>query len=333
MYNTVYADIMYNEDQKNEFMETLTESVAKQAKILFKKSSGTEEQLNKDLANFNTNDLDNLLNSFGFTTQASANASLTVIRQYILWATKKGYRSNNISPFDDMPADYIKKYVKPNFDKFLSKQQYFEIVDNLYNAQDKAFMILIWYGVNGKGYQEISNLKIEDIDFENWIIRVPDVCGNPRNIYIEEEHAKILEEAAKQTEYYKANGEYSELASRGKETADLIETGYLIKPSDTNLKEIGAVSNGVLLNKIKLLKTYFPELRYVTLKSLQASRFIYDGYELYKKRGKLGKEELIEILKMHGIKPRVHNRYETWYFGKVKNVTIETIKKLYPDVE
>ena len=58
-------------------------------------------------------------------------------------------------------------------DRFFTKEEMQDVCDLFINPQDKFIIYALFCGIYGKGYSDLLNLKVKDIDIENKIITTP----------------------------------------------------------------------------------------------------------------------------------------------------------------
>ena len=222
---------IYNEEFKKKFIEEKYEIATHITLIkIFEKAYTMESGLNKDLSNFNYEEIDQLLRSYNRKTLQSVQSVVSFLRQYIDYAIEEGrvptrinylkvfrgqeflsryvnYVSENLVDMDDHGV--IKSNI--SLGKYITRRTLHDMMDFCVNAQDGALFGILFEGAYGVGLEEIRNLTIDDCNFDTGeiILTRTDKNGkiNRRTIIIEDkEILYTLEEASMQLTYEKNNG-------------------------------------------------------------------------------------------------------------------------------
>lgn len=144
----------------------------KKASLLsaYKKMERWEITKNKELVDFTK---DELLDLCKEGTDKIANRSysalqvmMDTVNEILRWAGKV----DTTLSMRDINAD---KVLLESNDRFFTRQEIQNICLMLENAQDKFIIYGLYCGIYGKGYSDLLELKIEDLDMENRIINCP----------------------------------------------------------------------------------------------------------------------------------------------------------------
>ncbi|MFB0831484.1 hypothetical protein ACEU2D_18010 [Brevibacillus laterosporus] len=334
MSNIKYIDGFYNEDYKNAFLEQYS-SNQKTYEVyarIFKVSKDIEEEKEKELGNFNSGDLDDLFTHLNpLSTWVSA-SNISVVRTYINWFIENGYRENNLNPIDMLRhiEGYTRQFVDDSVQLYYSKKTIEEIVDYSMNKQDAVIPLALFEGIAGKESCEIRNLKYYEIDFERNVVLLTDLDGSKRELVVSDKLIELLKAAYFEQEYFKKNGSnFSEVIKNKKESLELLETGYILKPAKTRLIHTDAVKKHVISRRLATLGELFG-IKNMTAIKIVRSGMIYLGYKLYKRDGVLGKEQLVEVCQHFNLQ-KIHSagRYDYAYNRVGEYVNLDTIKELY----
>lgn len=164
-----------------------------------------EREFNKDLFDFNYEQLEELWKSLALTIRSLQN-TISTVEQYIDFATKHKMVENKINlvtAFDT--KDKLEKYINKDAQTVFMKDTIMSICLNATNAQDEVIPALIFDGVSYKNeYEELVNLKKEDIDFESSTNNL----GN-RVIPMSSQTAILVRHALDVNEYYSITGSQS----------------------------------------------------------------------------------------------------------------------------
>lgn len=155
---------------KTEFINNLecSDSVKESFKMIFKKVSPLEDRLDKDLKDFNRDELFLVLEELKGRSYNSVHTK---------WGITKKYLKHFNNPFvDTITSNDLKQFIVETEVRYITREKLREKVSMLESASHQALLFLLFDGVGGKGYKEICNLKFEDIDFEKGKITLEDRC-------------------------------------------------------------------------------------------------------------------------------------------------------------
>jgi hypothetical protein len=163
-------------------------------------------------------ELDTLLKGLAAKSLQSIYTQLSIITKYIDFSIQNGYSQTGINfgynfSGGDVLGEYVSKAVEDN--KYITYEQFKEIVDFCNNPQDSVIFELLYYGVNGEACEEIINLKETDIQGNTLNLLNKIEKGNvteviQRQVMVPDRVIDSIEDAKSQTEYYKENNDLSE---------------------------------------------------------------------------------------------------------------------------
>lgn len=312
MSNVVYEQIMYNEEIKNEFLSTYPATTAQNYRRIFLHSRAMEEKLGKDVYLFSANELDQLIAAHKAPTIISVRMIVSVLNSYIVWAmTKKLTRVNH---FDFLSTQKEWPHCHVAAREWLLEETIDQITDFCENAQDGILFRLIFEGVSGRALQEVINLKIDDVDFENKILTLRQEIGT-RTINVSDKLLKLISEAYAEHYYQLRNG----TAKGDTAMINLIPSKHVVKNCRIGMAEAPYVSKQSIWKRIKDICEMFG-LEGVTIKSLVLSGELHMANMLYTRDGELGRKQYQEIADQYG-----HN---FWWVIK-NNITMDALKEVY----
>lgn len=286
-----------------------------------------EEELKKELYLFNKEELQDFFDKTTPSTEISARNYGRMINQYIRWAVDEG--KINEHPFP-VQQHYFLRYVKREDDQFLDIKELKYYTESYFeNFQDGVILQLLYFGVQGKEGSEIWNLTINDLDFDNHSMKLYDSStGLRRTIKFDNNDLlKYCENAYKEYEYLKRNGEM-EKNPRIRPYTDLVmETKYILKNSKTNVTHDTQATRYTIYNRLKNIQKFnevVPVKHKITIKNIVKSGQLYMASKLYERDGQLELPQLREICKQFGVK-------EHWSLRDYLN--LENLYKVYPHLK
>lgn len=320
----------YNESIKNEYLNTIkNEGSRNTIQYIFLASKSAEQNiLNKDLYNFDKDQIGEVLKNMSLKSNHTARTSTNFIKGYITWAIKNGFRDNNLNPLSGIGESWYGKFVDRNlkmhytYDEIISiiegKNGYFGIA----NAQDQAMLMLIFE--HGLTLEELQLLNYYDI---NWGTNDIVIKKREQNqiITVSNQLMRYIENAYHEKVYrsFNANtGEYSE--------KQLIQSDFIFKNAiHRRLPKNNTVSTQTFYSRLIKIKEK-EGLEYLTQQSLKQSGMIHMAVELYKEYGKIGTEQIRMIGDRYNYKKMISNGSEYHNASLIGNsVNKQNIKDLY----
>jgi integrase len=228
---------MYNKDLKLRFVSEYDAKTGKTYLSDLVRISSAENYFKKDMFNFSLEQIDEALKGIKFKKESSIVRSVSTYRQYAAWANQNGFVPSKTNLWELLTKDKLNEYVWDYAYKnsFITRDQLYEVISKLVNSVDYLPILLAFEGVYGKQMSEIRNLKYDDINFSNGLVRLTDDDGSKRTIKIEDKRTlEILQMAKNQTTYQKNNGKSDGGFLLG--TARVIVTPYVVRKMTT--KEI-----------------------------------------------------------------------------------------------
>lgn len=328
MNKTIDFENVYNTEYKESFLTKYDNHNTKRAYVrVFRNTHDMEVELDKDLCFFTREELDLFFQQTSPTTKISARNYGRMIVQYLQWAVDE-----NIIPMHPFPMQqhYFLKYVKQENDIYLKKEELQYFTDMYFkNLQDGIIVELLFNGVQGTEANEICNLTVNDLDFDNHSMRLNDeVSGVERTIFFEDNRLlKLCQQANKEDKYEKRNGE-TEPNPRIRPYTDLfMDTPYVLKNSKVNTTHENKTTKYTIYNRLKNIQKFeeTEEIKHkFTIKNIVKSGQLYMASKLYEQEGELDLDQIKKIVKHFGGK--VH-----WSLRDYLNE--ENLFKIYPHVK
>lgn len=320
---------MFNAEVKNDFLKTITnEGTAKYYARIFTITSKYEEALGKDLSRFSLKEIEKILYDFQARNRHTVETYGRVISSYLNWCIQQGITDEN--PLSELTSDDFDKYVI-NKENYLTEKQLRRYEDLCANYQDAVILRLLFVGVGGREFSEISNLKIDDVNFEDNTLHLVnslkvDDRGFPtkfteRIIKVDDRTMYLIKGAIEQKTYIKRNGFMSREAENVREFTDLVENDYVVRASVTKNEHIySPVDKHVIYRRLSTLEKTLG-IEGLTSKLIQRSGMIYYANQLIGDANEITLEDLKIVADRFNLKS---------YFNLKSFLTIENIRKTYP---
>ena len=262
-------------------------------KVFFGRVAILEKQFNKDLFDFNYEQLEELWKSLRALTVRSLQNTISTVEQYIEFAIKNKMVENKInlaSAFDT--KEKLEKYLNRDAETVFSKSTIMSICIDATNAQDGVIPALIFDGVSYKNeYGELINLKRKDIDFKNSTIKL----GN-RTIPMSSQTAILVRHALDVNDYYSVTGNQSRKYK-------IAESNYVLRGLRNNYQCKWRNVNQRII-KISELN----DLEYLNATTISYSGQIHYGVELMNE-GLSMEEAVLKIIERFDINNNESSRF------------------------
>ncbi|KON87420.1 hypothetical protein AF332_11680 [Sporosarcina globispora] len=318
---------IYNLDIKEKFLSTYeNEQTQNTLKYVFYRSYSAEELLEKDLYDFTSDQIKKVIKNTNPHSLVTAKSTTRFITQYISWAIGEGLRSN-LNPLKGLDDSFYEGLIDKTKKIHYSKEEFIDLLEKLPNAQDQAFLMLMFHGIIGNKFEELRELSYNDIDWNNNKITLRK--RNNQIIEVDDVTMRYLENAHKQQVYFtynEKNGEHSE--------RELLPNEYIFKSlKSPRAKEGESVTQAVLYTRLTNIKKEF-DLEYLTPNAVKQSGMIFMAVELYNgKRDKLEYEDFEKIGKKFDYSMLNNNGYQYYNTTLMKEFcNSKNSKELY-DIE
>lgn len=329
MYN---LERMYNPLIKEQFLLTLNEDTdtRKTYANVFYKTKSIEEKLDYDLANFNRDEIGNVLKRFNSLTYNGLRARARIVENYITWAMRNGIRDNNIHPLKDADDEYYRRYYIEK-KLYFSKDQLDEMKEEMRNFQDKALFYLIFEIGFGQSGSRILGLKKNDVNFEKNTVTINDEIVGEKEVDVSDECLVLISAAINENRYKAKNG----LGIGRNADRPLIENDYVLRNAKTRSDHNERADKHLIYRRISTMSDYF-SLPYLTSKVIERSGMLYYCYKQLKegKYTEINNELLKEIGDKFGMKKSMINGELNYNFYLMREyINPEVITSLYDDIE
>lgn len=317
---------LYNGEIKEKYLNEKfsNEDSKKTIRTLFGSAELIEDVLEKDLYNFNLVEIGKVIQNAKPHSFQVAKAYGQFISNYISWAIKPmALRENNINPMKGIDTSWYSQFVDNSKKIHWSKKEFIEFLESLSNAQDQAFLALLFEGVMGASHSELVNITYEDIDWTNQTIKIKERDKNNEIVKLDDTFMRFIKNAYNEQTYRSYHVETGDYKER-----DLISSDYLFKNAiSKRLKDPKSVAASVLYSRLKHIKEEH-DLEYLTPNAIRQSGMINMAVELYlDKNAKLTYEDFEKIGDKYSYSKIKTPEYE--YYNTTLMKQIIDIDKVY----
>lgn len=314
---------IYNKEIKERFLSTYdNEQTQNTIRNVFVKTYLTENTLEKDLFEQTLSEIGKSIENTNPHGSFVSRSIGRFISQYITWATENGLRQSNLNPLKGIEPSFYDKYVDKSKKIHYSIDEFHDLLEEMQNGQDQAFLYLMYMGIIGNSFSQIKELQFSDVDWDNNTVYVKE---RDEKIPVTPECIKYLDKAYKQNTYYTFNQKSREYAER-----ELLPSNYVFKNiKSPRSREYEQIGQSVLYSRLISLKSEFA-LDYLTPNALKQSGMLYYASELYKENGKLEYEEFEKIGDRYGLSKISANGHVYYNTTALKEYVSESnLKELY----
>lgn len=332
MSNVVYNDYLYNAEQKKRYLKDLTENTYITYLRVLKRASRLEERLEKDLYNFNLNEIEDLLSYLAPKTLQSAVASGSIIQNYIRWAISQDLRDDNLNPLDVMGgSEFYSRFVDKTNKLLVTDEELKDIIGDLENPQDSVIPMAIFEGIMGREYSELLNLTVNDVNQDESTVTLRNELKNgeieTRIIKISDYLMSLLIRAANQKEYSQDNGN----SNAKSPIVELAESPYIIRSVKRRATANEKADKHLVLRRLKNIGIW-KGYKYLTAVNLRNSGMLYMAQDCYIKNSphSLKREDIIAICEKYNIgKQSQYSEFYAYSRYTKEFLNEETIRRVY----
>jgi len=292
--NKFLSQVLYNEELKNKFLDEYKRPNKVVQTLIFYRyifqiAYATEQQLEKDIYDFNDKELRSLIGSYKNGSLTAVQSVISVLKKYLDFCVSKGYIRTNllqdISGHDDY-MQFVDKNVQKN--KYITMEELEHMVSSCMNYQDAIIPAMLFYGFKGEDCSEIVNLKNEHVNkTENKIY----IEGRDQWFNIDDFLMDIIINAMDEREYNKSNGD--DTVTMKSRYYNIHQTDYVLRVAarDNGNEPIKPIN---LTSRINRIKTFFGN-SYLTITSIWYSGMLDMAKDIKAEKGVVEKEDWINI--------------------------------------
>jgi integrase len=327
MSNKIYEDGFFNESHKEMYLKDLSEKTYTSYARVLKRARYVEEQLGKDLYNFNVSEIEQLLKFMAPGSYSVSSGNINVIRYYIRWAIQQDLRVDNINPLDSVISDeFINKFIDTTNKKLFTEEEINNIIGGLQSFQDAAIIQCLFEGIMGHEYSEILNILKDDIDRDSTKLEVRNSpSSGPMERRVAEVSPKLMNllySAANEKEYLKFNGMSNSKAQR----IELIENEYVFRSVKLRVVNYERASNHLVLRRIKSIREWYG-YPHLTATGIKNSGMLKMARDLYVVNKTLTRDDIVKICRRFGANEIATTRLTKDFLN------VDTIRSLYPEID
>lgn len=188
---------------------------------LFKNAEPFEEMYGKDLCNFSTKEIENMLKTHSYRSLRAAMVAKTHYKIYVDWCLEQGLVDDHQNHFAELSTDQMMRCLNKRYMdvRVISREEVLRWCDAVPNPSDCVILLGLFEGIRGRDFCEFTEMKEGDVDFDNGLIRLE---GRERPFKASVTLTGYIKEACETEAYYP-------LVADPKKTFGLIPSDNVIK--------------------------------------------------------------------------------------------------------
>lgn len=236
---------MYNEELKQGFIQTMVKTginktIETAATQYFKQAEPVEETMNKDLCDFNINEILGLLKHFCTPSMETLMMGVSMFRRYTYYCIEQNIVQDGLNHYEEVTNEMYLDCVNRSLseDKIISREDLMRQVNFLDNPVEKFVLLAVFEGLGGTGCMDLVDIKLEQFKNNKVTLRSGRVLTVPKELI------EIAEESANEYFYYPpnvTNVKYEKV--RFKDEPGIIKSLYNVKADSTDRRKAYNIVN------------------------------------------------------------------------------------------
>ena len=290
---------------KEEFLDSQIKSTRAFYSYILQRADNYEYELGISIFNFNIEQRDELLLvKFKNKTIGAFQSNLSPLKKYVDFCIGK----NLVRHFENRFGMILPKYysdfinIQAMENSYIPKSEVRELEKQLINYQDKLIIELLSWGVRGrteKGntLEEMINLKVIDIEWDQKKIYLTSNDGELRELYVDDFTLDLLQKTINCGHYIFGNGLKSKKNDEGvyektEKGFPINETEYVFRVPGKN--KFGKIDHQLIANRIQRIQSWV-NAPYLNISSLWTSAIIDAAKVIKDANGELTKKDYISL--------------------------------------
>jgi len=291
---------------KQEYLDEKLSDTAKSDAFVLRALDNYEHIISKSVYNMTHPELNEMIAmQFNNSSVRSILKNVSVLKTYIDFCVGKKFVFHGENRLSVFTIEEAKKFVSKQalLNKFISKEKLEEYKKILYNPQDQLLLELPYIGVRGRTVkdctmEEIINLTIDDVDEKNNMLRLTQNDNKERYLKVETSTIELIKDVYEQDVYVENNGmptNNPRLSNPRELKINKVEHYIFRVPSKDKMN----IFNNSIMNSRMRKMQIFLDNRYLKYTSLFESGMLNMVKNIYKEKGKIEKEDYVEICKIY----------------------------------
>lgn len=251
---------------KNEFIHKYKYTKNKTIASAVKNIERYELHISKDLSTFTLEDIRNLFIFIQTSSIGSCSLYVTLMKKYYNFLSKYGIINNSL--FGIKTRYFADALTKQPVAKIITKKELQDNISKIPNPVDRLPLLLIFNNIKGENYSELTNLKKQDVNFNNSTIKV-----NNRIVSLDTFTMEQIKETIITNKYH-----YRDTVNSHTGDLVLVDNDYLLRPiaSKEGLKKLNKNEKGRLTQQA-IQKRMLSNIKLVSEKDITVHNLYVSG--------------------------------------------------------
>lgn len=236
---------MYNEEFKQAYIHTMVKTginktIEAAAAQYFKQAEPIEEALEKDLSEFNINEIIGLLKHFCTPSMETLMMGTSFFRRYTYYCIEQNMVRDKINHYEEITNDIYINCVNKSLaeDKIITRQDLLKQVHLLENPVDKFVLYAVFEGLGGTGCMDLIDIQFEQ--FNDGKVTL----SSGRELTVPQELIDIAEESANEYFYFPPNATSEKYEKvKLKDEPGIIKSYYNVKADSSDRRKAYNIVN------------------------------------------------------------------------------------------
>ena len=197
---------MYNKELKQTFIKTMiktgiNKTIESAATQYFKQAEPVEDALQKDLSNFNINEILGLLKHFCTPSMETLMMGTSMFRRYTYYCIEQNMVQDGLNHYEEVTNEMYLDCVNKSLaeDKIISREELLKQVRLLENPAEKFVVFAVFEGLGGVGCMDLVDIQLGQFSGNTVTLK------SGRVITVPDELIDIAKESAEEYFYYPPN--------------------------------------------------------------------------------------------------------------------------------
>lgn len=236
---------MFNEELKQTFVQTMiktgiNKTIEAAATQYFKQAEPVEETLQKDLSNFNINEILGLLKHFCTPSMETLMMGVSMFRRYTYFCIEQNVVLDGLNHYEEVTSEMYLDCINKSLseDKIISREDLLKQVHLLENPVERFVLFAVFEGLGGTGCMDLVDIQLEQFNGTTVTLRSGRVLSVPQEL------VDIAEESAAEYFYYPPNATSEKYEKvRFKDEPNIIKNLFNVKADSSDRRKAYNIVN------------------------------------------------------------------------------------------
>ena len=236
---------MYNEELKQGFIQTMVntginKTIEAAATQYFKQAEPVEEALEKDLCNFNINEILGLLKHFCTPSMETLMMGASMYRRYTYYCIEQNIVQDGLNHYEEITSEMYLDCINKSLseDKIISRKDLMKQVHLLENPVEQFVLLAVFEGLGGTGCLDLVDIQLDQFDGTTVTLK------SGRVLSVSKELINIATESANEYFYYPPNASSEKYEKvRFKDEPGIIKSLYNVKDDSADRRKAYNIVN------------------------------------------------------------------------------------------